>query len=39
MKITKVYTRTGDKGQTSIVGGIRVSKASERLEAYGIYSR
>lgn len=35
MKITKVYTRTGDKGQTNIVGGIRVSKASERLEAYG----
>lgn len=35
MKITKVYTRTGDKGQTSIVGGIRVSKANERLEAYG----
>lgn len=35
MKITKVYTRTGDKGQTSIVGGFRVSKASERLEAYG----
>ena len=35
MKITKVYTRTGDMGQTSIVGGIRMSKASERLEAYG----
>ena len=35
MKITKVYTRTGDKGQTSIIGGFRVSKASERLEAYG----
>lgn len=35
MKITKVYTRTGDKGQTSIIGGIRVSKACERLEAYG----
>ena len=35
MKITKVYTRTGDKGQTSIVGGFRVSKACERLEAYG----
>lgn len=35
MKITKVYTRTGDRGQTSIVGGIRVSKASARLEAYG----
>lgn len=35
MKITKVYTRTGDKGETSIVGGIRMKKCSERLEAYG----
>ncbi len=35
MKITKVYTRTGDKGETSIVGGIRVKKCCERLEAYG----
>ncbi len=35
MKITKVYTRTGDKGETSIVGGIRMSKSSQRLEAYG----
>ena len=35
MKITKVYTRGGDKGQTSLVGGQRVSKASRRLEAYG----
>ena len=35
MKITKVYTRTGDQGQTSLVGGQRVSKASPRLEAYG----
>lgn len=35
MKITKVYTRGGDMGQTSLVGGQRVSKASERLEAYG----
>ena len=35
MKITKVYDRTGDKGQTSIIGGIRVSKPCERLEAYG----
>ncbi len=35
MKITKVYTRGGDKGQTSLVGGERVSKASVRLEAYG----
>jgi cob(I)alamin adenosyltransferase len=35
MKITKVYTRGGDMGKTSLVGGQRVSKASERLEAYG----
>ena len=35
MKITKVYTRGGDEGQTSLVGGQRVSKASARLEAYG----
>lgn len=34
-KITRVYTRGGDKGQTSLVGGQRVSKASTRLEAYG----
>ena len=35
MKITKVYTRRGDMGETSLVGGQRVSKASVRLEAYG----
>ena len=35
MKITKVYTRGGDKGKTSLVGGQRVSKACVRLEAYG----
>ena len=35
MKITKVYTRRGDQGLTSLVGGQRVSKASVRLEAYG----
>ena len=35
MKITKVYTRGGDMGKTSLVGGHRVSKASVRLEAYG----
>lgn len=34
-KITRVYTRRGDQGQTSLVGGQRVSKASIRLEAYG----
>lgn len=35
MKITKVYTKTGDQGMTSLVGGIRVDKDSVRLEAYG----
>jgi len=35
MRITKVYTRTGDKGETSLVGGARVSKASPRVDAYG----
>ena len=35
MKITKVYTRKGDGGQTSLVGGERVSKSCARLESYG----
>ena len=35
MKITKVYTRTGDKGMTSLVGGIRIDKSATRLDAYG----
>ena len=35
MKLTKIYTRTGDKGMTSLVGGIRIKKSSVRLEAYG----
>jgi len=35
MRITKVYTRGGDQGETSLVGGARVSKASARVESYG----
>lgn len=31
----KVYTKTGDEGTTSLVGGTRVSKTSPRIEAYG----
>lgn len=34
-KITKVYTRTGDGGETSLVGGVRELKSSIRVEAYG----
>lgn len=30
-----IYTKTGDKGMTSLVGGKRVSKCSDRLESYG----
>lgn len=35
MRISKVYTRTGDGGQTALVGGERVSKSSLRVDAYG----
>lgn len=35
MKITKVYTKTGDLGTTAIVGGARLSKSDARIEAYG----
>ena len=35
ISITRVYTRTGDKGATSLVGGKRVPKDSPRIVAYG----
>ncbi len=35
MKKSVVYTKTGDKGTTSLVGGLRVPKSHIRLDAYG----
>ena len=34
-KIMKIYTKTGDKGLTSLIGGTRVPKSSLRIECYG----
>ena len=31
----KIYTKTGDKGETSLIGGYRVSKSDLRIESYG----
>ena len=31
----KIYTKTGDSGKTSLIEGTRLSKAHERIEAYG----
>lgn len=35
IRLTRIYTRTGDKGTTALVGGARVAKESHRLEGYG----
>ena len=35
MRVTKVYTRAGDAGETRLVGGSRVPKDDPRVEAYG----
>ncbi|HHW80672.1 MAG TPA: cob(I)yrinic acid a,c-diamide adenosyltransferase [Bacteroidales bacterium] len=35
MKKSTIYTKTGDKGKTSLVGGKRVEKTHIRLDAYG----
>jgi len=31
----RIYTKTGDQGKTSLIGGIKVSKADLRIESYG----
>ena len=33
--MARIYTRTGDKGETGLVGGARISKDSLRVQAYG----
>jgi len=33
--LVKIYTRGGDKGETSLLGGKRISKSSLRINAYG----
>jgi cob(I)alamin adenosyltransferase len=35
IRINRVYTRGGDAGQTSLVGGVRVDKDTRKLESYG----
>ena len=35
IRITRVYTRGGDQGETALVGGRRVAKDSQRIVAYG----
>lgn len=35
VKINKIYTKTGDTGETGLVGGYRVAKDSARVHAYG----
>jgi len=33
--MAKIYTKTGDKGSTSLLGGAKVPKSHSRIEAYG----
>ncbi len=33
--MAKIYTKTGDKGQTALIGGTRISKSNLRIDLYG----
>jgi len=35
MALTKIYTKTGDKGETSLLGGKRVLKSDSQIDTYG----
>jgi cob(I)alamin adenosyltransferase len=35
LALNRIYTKTGDKGETGLVGGQRVSKDAQRIEVYG----
>ena len=35
INMSKIYTKGGDKGSTSLIGGTRVPKYHDRIEAYG----
>lgn len=35
MKKSRIYTKTGDKGETALVSGTRISKSNERIDLYG----
>lgn len=35
VRINRVYTKTGDRGETRLIGGDKVSKASIRIDCYG----
>ena len=35
MHAMKIYTKTGDYGETSLIGGVRVKKSNLRIDAYG----